>query len=282
MKRCGILATKSTQLDLGRNVAKTRLGIVTISFNQAPYLREAIESVAVSELSRLSYVIADPGSTDGSRAIIDEYRNRFSEVVLKKDRGPADGLNNGFAVCDADVFGYLNSDDRFCRGALDYVLDYFDANPAVDVLLGGIRIIDAEGKVGRRGRAADIFDPLAFSVGACFAWQQATFFRRRMFEKVGGFRTESNANWDGELVFEMALAGAQFGYTERALGDFRIYPASITGSQRLSDGYRRDMEYVRDRLRTVRGVKVSRVEGSLRRGMYRLNVVRHLRAIRMA
>ena len=47
------------------------LGIVTISFNQAQYLQEAIDSVRLANPASLRYVIVDPGSTAGSRDIIE-------------------------------------------------------------------------------------------------------------------------------------------------------------------------------------------------------------------
>src|ERR1035441_5561978 len=63
------------------------LGIVTISFNQARFLTECIESVKLSDLSRLRYVIVDPGSTDGSRDLIEKYRDRFSAIRSPQVRG---------------------------------------------------------------------------------------------------------------------------------------------------------------------------------------------------
>ena len=187
-----------------------KLGIVTISYNQAKYFQEAIESVTVAD-----YVVVDPGSTDGSREIIEKNRDRFARVILEPDRGPADGLNKGFAGCDADVYGYLNSDDRFVPGALDYVAEYFRRHTQVDLLLGAIRIIDERGKPSLRGRAPDRMDPRKFAARACFAWQQATFFRRELFERVGGFNPENRGTWDAELALQMTLPpGARIGYTD--------------------------------------------------------------------
>src|ERR1017187_7879988 len=74
-------------------LARMKLGIVTISYNQAGYLQEAIDSVALADLSRLVYVIVDPGSTDGSRDVITRNRHRFPRAILEPDNGPADGLN---------------------------------------------------------------------------------------------------------------------------------------------------------------------------------------------
>jgi glycosyltransferase involved in cell wall biosynthesis len=245
-----------------------KLGIVTISWNQAKYLQEAIDSVTVAD-----YVIVDPGSSDGSRAIIERNRDRFSRVILERDRGPADGLNKGFAACDADVFGYLNSDDRFAPGALDYVAEYFRKNTQVDLLLGAIRIIDERGRPSLRGRAPDRMDARKFAARACFAWQQATFFRRELFERVGGFNPENRGTWDGELVLRMTLAGARIGYANTILGDFRIHGESITGSGRLSAVQREEYE------RFSRYAPMSPMRAAVERLKYRFNPVRHLRCI---
>ncbi|MCU1258740.1 MAG: hypothetical protein JWO80_1625 [Bryobacterales bacterium] len=213
--------------------ARSRISIVTISFNQARYLTDAILSVNCASPDRLQYVIVDPGSTDESRQIIETHRSRFSYVVLEPDLGPADGLNKGFALCDGDVFGYINSDDRFCPGALDFVLDYFDANPEVDVLCGAVRMIDKNGRPDIRNRTPDEIDLRKFAYRACFIWQQATFFRREAFERVGGFNPRNSVHWDSELIVDMVLGGAKVGYVRKLLGDHRHHESTITGSKRF-------------------------------------------------
>jgi glycosyltransferase involved in cell wall biosynthesis len=47
-----------------------KISIVTLSFNQQAYLREAIESILQQGYPELEYIIVDPGSTDGSRELI--------------------------------------------------------------------------------------------------------------------------------------------------------------------------------------------------------------------
>jgi len=214
-------------------IARSRISIVTISFNQARYLPDAILSVNCANPGRLQYVIVDPGSTDGSRQIIEAHRSRFSRVVLEPDLGPADGLNKGFSLCDGDVFGYVNSDDRFCPGALDFVLEYFDANAHIDVLCGAVRMIDKNGRADNRNRTPDKMDLQRFAYRACFIWQQATFFRREAFERVGGFNSRNTVHWDSELVVDMVLNGARIGYVRKLLGDHRRHESTITGSKKF-------------------------------------------------
>ena len=96
-----------------------KLSIVTISFNQADYLEEAMVSILEQDYDDIEYIIVDAGSTDGSRDIIERYRDRIAVVVLEPDEGPADGLNKGFARASGDIYGYLNADDAFLPGNVE-------------------------------------------------------------------------------------------------------------------------------------------------------------------
>ena len=252
-----------------------KIGIVTISYNQGKYLAEAIESVHVADPDSLEYVIVDPGSTDGSRELIGCYRRRFSRTVFEPDEGPPDGLNKGFGLLSADVLGYLNSDDRFAPGALDYVLHYFERHPSVDVLCGAIRIIGEDGRPSIRRRTPDHIDLRRYAYETCFFWQQATFFRREAFLKTGGFSVASKTTWDGELVVDMALAGCRFAYTNKLLGDFRIYGGSITGSGRLSDALRRDRQHMREKILQAGVPRASQMEVRVMKYLYKFNLRRH-------
>jgi glycosyltransferase involved in cell wall biosynthesis len=251
------------------------LSIVTISLNQRRFLEECLRSVLSQKAPGVEYIVVDPGSADGSRELLGRHARDLDAIVLEPDRGPADGLNKGFARAAGELFGYLNADDRFAPGALDFVRRYFAANPSIDVLCGSIRMIDQDGRASLRARTADRFDVRRYLAGVCTIGQQATFFRRAAYLRAGGFNIGNRVAWDGELLVDMALAGARFATVGRVLGEFRIYGAQITGSatyrERL-EGYRRRLE----KKLVDRGIRTysSGVE-SLLRATYKLNVLRH-------
>jgi glycosyltransferase involved in cell wall biosynthesis len=252
------------------------ISIVTLSYNKGPYLEECLRSVLEQDCGGVEYIVVEPGSTDGSRDVLARYRARLSALIEEPDDGPADGLNKGFAAAHAEIFGYLNADDRYLPGALRYVVDYFGAHPDVDVLCGAIRIIDEHGGVSPRKRTSDRFDLADYAAGICTIGQQATFFRRSIFERAGRFNVANRIAWDGELLVDMALAGARFETVRKVLGDFRIYGESITGSQTYRERLARYHAGLREKLRrhsvplhTGRGEKVRRL-------LYKCDPVRHL------
>lgn len=211
-----------------------KISIVTISFNQARFLEQTILSVAAQQDVSVEYIVVDPGSTDGSRDIIGRHRDKLAAVIFEKDRGPADGLNRGFAAATGDVFGFLNSDDYLLPRSLAKVQRHFQSHPHIDVVSGHGLIVDVSGKVLRRNYS-DRFSARMQALGAASLAQQSTFFRAPAFRAVGGFNAENGVAWDGELFFRMHRSGAKFGLIDDFLSAWRIHEAGITGSARLDE-----------------------------------------------
>jgi glycosyltransferase involved in cell wall biosynthesis len=211
-----------------------KFSVVTISFNQRQYLEEALRSVLSQDYPAIDYVVVDPGSTDGSRELIESFRDGLASVLFEPDKGAADGLNKGFAQASGDLFCFLNSDDVLLPGALRAVSEVFAQNPDCDIVMGNGYTVDAHGKRIRRIRAAGFTLDRYFYGGATWL-QQATFFRRKAFEAVGGFNQQNRSCWDGELVVDMVRWGAKVKYLNQDLALFRIHAKSITGSRRHSE-----------------------------------------------
>jgi glycosyltransferase involved in cell wall biosynthesis len=226
-----------------------KISIVTLSFNQSGYLGEAIESVVGQGYPDLEYILVDPGSTDGSRELIRSFGGLISQTVFESDKGAADGLNKGFAKATGEVFGFLNADDLLEPGSLHRVAEFFDRHPQCDIAFGNGYVIDGNGKRVKHYKARD-FTARRYFYGGSQWLQQSTFFRPEIFRRVGGFNVENRTCWDGELFVTMVNEGARAGYIDADLGEFRIYPASLTGSGRMKEQYVADSRRV---FRQVRG-----------------------------
>lgn len=160
------------------------ISIVTPSFNQAKFLRRTIESVLTQDYPRIEYIIMDGGSTDGSREIIQSYEGRLAHWESIQDKGQTDAINKGFAKATGKYLAWLNSDDIYQPGAFSEAIAYLEAHPDVGLVYGDCTFIDAQGRVIGQFPAAQT-DLQKLKRGYVHIPQQASFFRRDLWEKVG-------------------------------------------------------------------------------------------------
>lgn len=225
-----------------------RVSIVTISFNQAEFIERTILSVLGQDYPELEYVVVDPGSTDGSREIIERYRSRISKVILRPDRGAADGLNHGFAEATGDIFAFLNSDDLLLPGAVSSAVRFLEKHPEIDVVSGHSHLIGPDDRFLRR-LYSDRMSVRRYVYWSVILIQPSTFFRRDIFERVGGFNIENKAIWDGELFLEMARAGGRFAVAKEFWSAYRLHAQSITGSKSIADRMHRTRSEIFSRVK---------------------------------
>lgn len=198
-----------------------------------------MDSVLSQQYPNVEYILVDPGSTDGSRELIQSYGDRIGVMIFEPDHGAADGLNKGFKIATGDIFGFLNADDILYPGSLQQVASFFQANPNCDMAMGNGYKIDSRGTKTRHYLARD-FSVRRFFYGGTQWLQQSTFFRASAFRKSPRFNIQNRTSWDGELFLNIANQGAKIGYINADLGGFRIHEESISGSGRLNEQYQQD------------------------------------------
>jgi glycosyltransferase involved in cell wall biosynthesis len=186
---------------------RPRLTIITPSLNQAQFLERTIRSVLDQGYENLEYMIVDGGSTDGSVAIIDRYRDRLSWWVSEPDRGQTHALNKGLRRATGEYVAYINSDDYYLPGAFDAAVSTFESKKASWVA-GTCRYVDVEGRLtkqwipeppqGRRDR---------WILGHWGVPQAATFWRREVLERFGPFREDMHYMFDIEYCLRLAFGG---------------------------------------------------------------------------
>ena len=95
-----------------------RISIITPSFNQVRFVEETIRSVLLQNYPNLQFIIIDGGSSDGSKQIIESYREWIDYWVSEPDGGQSDAINKGLKIADGEWRNWLNSDDSLMTKAL--------------------------------------------------------------------------------------------------------------------------------------------------------------------
>jgi hypothetical protein len=214
-----------------------RFVIVTPSFQQGRFLPETLRSVLEQDYPHVAYGVLDGGSTDGSAAIVASFADRLTCWSSAPDGGQTAAIAAGFAHIAPradDIMGWINSDDFLLPGALRCVASYFARHPEVDVVYGHRILVDEESReIGRWFLPPH--DPHVLRLND-FVPQETLFWRRRIWEKVGGLDQQFHFAMDWDLLLRMADAGARIERLPYFLGCFRVHAAQKTVAQMGSRG----------------------------------------------
>jgi hypothetical protein len=97
----------------------------------------------------------------------------------------------------------LNSDDLFEPWTLREVADYFEANPSVEFVYGDSTWIDEEGEVIKEKRE-HAFNRFIWLYDHDYIPQPSTFWRRGLYERVGGLDPTFDLAMDSDLWIRFA------------------------------------------------------------------------------
>ncbi len=171
----------------------SRIVIVSPIRDEEATLERTIRCLSSQTLLPVLWVVVDDGSTDRTSEILAEAtaRHHWIRVVQREDRGyrklgggVIDAFNSGMEAVDVDYdfVVKMDVDLEFGPRYLERIMDFFRLDP---------RLAAASGKVFRRegNRLVEEFMIDEMVAG------QFKLYRRRAFERIGGFVRE--VMWDG-------------------------------------------------------------------------------------
>ncbi|NCC51511.1 MAG: glycosyltransferase [Spartobacteria bacterium] len=206
--------------------APSHISVIMPSYNQGPFIREAIESVLSQSWPRKSLHIMDGGSTDETVDILKSFGKQIT-FLSEKDDGQSDAINRGIFQADSDIVCWLNSDDTFAPDALARVMTYFERHPEADFVYGRGWNMD---EAGRQLDEAWVKEWNLWRLihHKNFIQQPSCFFRKKLFEDVGGLDLSLDYVMDWDLWIK--FGAYQHGYIDECLSFNRVYPANKTAS----------------------------------------------------
>lgn len=159
------------------------ISIITVNFNNKNGLKRTIESVLTQTYKNIEYLIIDGNSTDGSKEVIENIKDKLSYCVSEKDNGIYDAMNKGVKHATGDYCLFLNSGDFFVN---KHVLSqiFFDKTYCDDLLIGRQKYINSERKISSSPiiRVAEL--NMQYFISSTLP-HQATFIKRDLLFKCG-------------------------------------------------------------------------------------------------
>lgn len=207
-----------------------KISLVTCSYQQGRFLDATMRSVLDQNYPNLEYIVIDGASKDDSPNIITKHHEQLAYWVSEKDAGQTEALIKGFNKATGDVCGWLCSDDLLLPGSLAAVGEFFQDHPEVNAVYGDSIWIDANGKPLRVKREMK-FDRFVYLFDHNYIPQPSMFWRRNLYETVGGLDTKFNLAMDSDLWDRFASQGP-IAHLPTYLSCMRYYPEQKTRSLR--------------------------------------------------
>ena len=155
----------------------------------------------------------------GSRRSSFESRPYRLAIYSEADAGMYDALNKGIAKISGDFWAWINCDEQYLPGTLDFVLEWFRSHPRDGILCGDALLTDQNGEALSYRRVVrpvwlhTRLDHLASA--SC-----ATFFRKSEIERFGGFDSRWRSIGDAVWMARMLKGGVRVRACERLLSTF--------------------------------------------------------------
>ena len=195
------------------------VSIVTPSYNTLKYIKETVKSINDQQYPNLQHIIMDGGSNDGTLEYGRSLKN--TTFISEKDKGQSNAINKAFDLCKGDIIGWLNSDDTYNRGTINFVVKYFEANKNIEFIHSDVNIIDANSKIIRRSKVEELtLEKILFNNPIK---QPALFMRKSTLDKLGRLNEDLHYVMDMEFWLRMILKDIKGVYiSDKVLSNFRM------------------------------------------------------------
>ena len=120
-----------------------RFSVIIPSYNSAPFLPQALDSLLSQTTGDFEVVVVNDGSTDDTQQILDAYMKKDPRVrcLSQENAGVSAARNNGLAAAKGDYITFLDADDTYAPDTLQAFSDATEQSGA-DLLLGRLQMVE--------------------------------------------------------------------------------------------------------------------------------------------
>ena len=201
------------------------VSVITPAYNIGAYLPDAIESVMRQTFADFELIVVDDGSTDSTFRIASDYARRDPRirVLQQKNGGISSARNCALRVATGSLFAILDGDDVWLPTYLERQVAILENDPDCDIVTGNAWFLGGtlDGIPARPSPDLRGDPTLAHVLEDETSVFIMSVFRRRVYERIGGFDESMRTNEDYDFWIRAAIAGFRFRRNDEPLGRYR-------------------------------------------------------------
>ncbi len=181
---------------------KPLVSIIMPVYNRVNVIKNAIDSILNQNYSNWELIIVDDGSTDGTRELLETFKdNRIKVFFNEINMGVSPSRNLGLEKAKGDYIAYLDSDDLWDSRFISAMLGAFIELPDADFIYSAQLLYDTYDS-----------SPFALRFGAFnkslldnnnYIGINCFMYKRTIFDEIGGFNTNLNRLVDYDMLLRI-------------------------------------------------------------------------------
>ena len=205
------------------------------AYNSEQYIRHAIQSILKQSYKNIELIIADDGSTDGTRKIIDTFAKSDSRIITAHNNvniGYLKTCNRLKNMAKGEFITFQDSDDYSDLNRLQTLHDYLTKNKNIDAVGSNFSKVLEDGQVVRNSDYLTDHEEIVEAMPEKFNFCCATFMlRKKVFEDIGGYNEYFN-RVGSEDFYWMYLISEKFRLSiiKNSLYFYRFNPNSVSST----------------------------------------------------
>lgn len=186
------------------------LSIIIPVYNRENLIDRAVASVLAQSFDDYEIIVVDDGSSDATRAVVEEIEDSRVRYVFQNNTGAAAARNRGARLANSDYLTFLDSDDEALPGWLERLHEAFVVDNA-DIVCCGLEKVGVGREVDEKGgvRLPVNMGPMYGDIVGRFTNSGSYALRRSIFEEVGGFDEELSSGQHTELAMRLVPMAQQ-------------------------------------------------------------------------
>lgn len=237
-------------------MSRPLVSVIMPVFNAAATLAATIESVRSQSWQRFELIAIDDGSTDASLKILLDFADRDDRVrvISQTNKGVAESRNAGAEMANGLLLAFLDADDIWHPDKLTRHLQFHRPGQNVDISYARIAFVDGNSALRLSPKTTSSIVDHPLTVVELLAENPACtmsnlVIRKRVFDRVGGFRSSMSYAEDQEWLVRAAAMGYAIKGIDDVLVDYRLSHDGLSVNlDKMYDGWRAIAQQYRHRI----------------------------------
>lgn len=128
----------------------SKVSVIIPVYNSEKYIGKCLDSVLNQTYKDIEIIVINDGSKDNSQKVIDEYKNKYSNIVAieQKNMGVSKTRNNAIKIAKSEYIMFIDNDDFTDKDYIEVLLKNAEEGKQ-DIIISGYRRPTQTGKIIR-------------------------------------------------------------------------------------------------------------------------------------